>query len=93
MKPTLSFCFNLPGRGRLQPADVETVRPLMQLVLYMVDRMKRCKLGKEVSGGWGGMGLDGWDGSVSGCTNRTTGPVSRYVEVLCYLQGLSISAK
>lgn len=47
VKPTLAFCFNLPGRGRLQPADVESVRPLMQLVLYMVDRMKRCKLGKE----------------------------------------------
>ncbi|KAF0292681.1 Coiled-coil domain-containing protein 47 [Amphibalanus amphitrite] len=47
VKPTLAFCFNLPGRGRLQPADVETVRPLMQLVLYMVDRMKRCKLGRE----------------------------------------------
>ncbi|XP_037089324.1 coiled-coil domain-containing protein 47-like [Pollicipes pollicipes] len=47
VRPTLAFGFNLPGRGRLLPADVETVRPLMQLVLYMVDRMKRCKLGRE----------------------------------------------
>ena len=62
MKPTLAFCFNLPGRGRLQPSDVESVRPLMQLVLYMVDRMKRCKLGKEVgslAGTGGGGGAEG----------------------------------
>jgi len=47
VKPTLSFCFNLPGRGRLAPADVDKTKPLMQLVLHMVDRMKRCKLGRE----------------------------------------------
>lgn len=47
VKPVLTFCFNVPGKGKCKPADMENMLPLLKLVLYCVDKVSRLQLGKE----------------------------------------------
>lgn len=47
VKPVLMFCFNVPGKGKCKPTDMEMMLPLMKLVLYCVDKISRLQLGKE----------------------------------------------
>ncbi|KAK3109192.1 hypothetical protein FSP39_025062 [Pinctada imbricata] len=46
-KPVLSFCFNVPGKGKSKPSDMEEMKPLLQLVIYCVDKISRMQLSKE----------------------------------------------
>lgn len=46
-KPILSFCFNVPGKGKCKPVDMEKMKPLLQLVFYCVDKISRLQLSKE----------------------------------------------
>jgi len=43
----LIFAFNVPGNGRSSPECMETMKPLLQLVFYCMDKVKRFRLGKE----------------------------------------------
>lgn len=47
VKPVLTFCFNVPGKGKCKPTDMEKMLPLLKLVLYCVDKVSRLQLGKE----------------------------------------------
>ena len=39
--------FNVPGKGKSKPEDVEALRPLVQLVFHLIDKIKRVRLSKE----------------------------------------------
>jgi len=39
--------FNVPGKGKSKPEDVEALRPLVQLVFHLIDKIKRVRLTKE----------------------------------------------
>ncbi|KAK7499371.1 hypothetical protein BaRGS_00009346, partial [Batillaria attramentaria] len=48
-KPVLIFCFSVPGKGsKTKPSDMETLKPLLQLVFYYIDKVSRFQLSKEV---------------------------------------------
>lgn len=47
VRKTLLFGFNIPGRGSATVEGVEGMRPLMQLVVQLVDKIRRFKLSKE----------------------------------------------
>merc|ERR1711990_356922 len=38
--------FNVPGKGKSKPEDVEALRPLVQLVFHLIDKVKRVRLSK-----------------------------------------------
>lgn len=47
-KPVLIFCFSVPGKGsKSKPSDMESLKPLLQLVFYCVDKVSRFQLSKE----------------------------------------------
>lgn len=43
----LSFCFNVPGDGRSQTRNMDEMKPLMQLVFYCIDKVRRFRLSRE----------------------------------------------
>ncbi|KAL8575137.1 hypothetical protein ACOMHN_055130 [Nucella lapillus] len=47
IKPVIIFCFLVGGKGQCRPADMEDLRPLMQLVFYCVEKVARFQLSKE----------------------------------------------
>lgn len=47
VKKVLLFGFNVPGMGRVSGETMEEMKPLMQLVFYCVDKVRRFKLSKE----------------------------------------------
>lgn len=47
VKKVLLFGFNVPGMGRVSAETMEEMRPLLQLVFYCVDKVRRFKLSKE----------------------------------------------
>jgi len=46
-KPSLIFCFTVPGKGKTKALDMENLKPLMQLVFYCTDKVSRLQLSKE----------------------------------------------
>ncbi|XP_054707849.1 PAT complex subunit CCDC47-like [Uloborus diversus] len=46
-KKMLIFGFNMPGKGKITPETMETLKPLLQLVFYSIDKVKRFHLSKE----------------------------------------------
>jgi hypothetical protein len=46
-KPCLLFCFTVPGKGKTRASDMETLKPLLQLVFYCLDKVSRFQLSKE----------------------------------------------
>lgn len=46
----LIFCFNAPGKGKCSPKDIEEMKPLMQMVLYCINRVSKIRLSKEARG-------------------------------------------
>ncbi|XP_052223443.1 PAT complex subunit CCDC47-like isoform X1 [Dreissena polymorpha] len=47
VRPSLVFCFNVPGKGKTKTSDVDGMLPLMKLVFYCVDKVGRLALSKE----------------------------------------------
>ncbi|XP_060598185.1 PAT complex subunit CCDC47-like [Ruditapes philippinarum] len=47
VKQTIVFCFNVAGKGKTKTTDMENMKPLMQLVFYVVDKVARVSLSKE----------------------------------------------
>ncbi|KAK7110083.1 PAT complex subunit CCDC47-like isoform X2 [Littorina saxatilis] len=47
VKPCLIFCFTVPGKGKSRPADMESMRPLLQLVFYITEKVSRFQLSRE----------------------------------------------
>merc|ERR1711990_997087 len=39
--------FNVPGKGKSKPEDMDALRPLMQLVFHLIDKIKRVRLSKD----------------------------------------------
>merc|ERR1712212_324431 len=39
--------FNVPGKGKSKPEDVEALRPMVQLVFHLIEKIKRVRLSKE----------------------------------------------
>ncbi|KAG9333452.1 hypothetical protein JZ751_011613, partial [Albula glossodonta] len=46
-KKTLLFTFNVPKMGTTTPRDMETMLPLMNMVIYCIDKIRRFRLNKE----------------------------------------------
>ncbi|GFS39507.1 coiled-coil domain-containing protein 47 [Nephila pilipes] len=46
-KKMLLFGFNIPGKGKTTPEIMENMKPLLQLVFYSIEKVKRFKLSKE----------------------------------------------
>lgn len=46
-KKMLIFCFNVPGKGKVTTEIMENLKPLVQLVFYSVEKVKRFHLSKE----------------------------------------------
>ncbi|XP_006638225.1 PAT complex subunit CCDC47 [Lepisosteus oculatus] len=46
-KKTLLFTFNVPGMGNTSPKDMETLLPLMNMVIYSLDKVKKFRLNRE----------------------------------------------
>uniref|UniRef100_A0A8C9RF63 PAT complex subunit CCDC47 n=1 Tax=Scleropages formosus TaxID=113540 RepID=A0A8C9RF63_SCLFO len=49
-KKTLLFTFNVPGMGNTSPKDMDALLPLMNMVIYSIDKVKKFRLNREVSG-------------------------------------------
>ncbi|KAL4221916.1 Coiled-coil domain-containing protein 47 [Mactra antiquata] len=47
VKPTIVFCFNVAGKGKTKTTDMESMKPLLKLVFYLVDKVARIALSKE----------------------------------------------
>lgn len=47
VKKVLLFGFNVPGMGRVSAETMEEMKPLLQLVFYCIDKVRRFKLSKE----------------------------------------------
>lgn len=47
VKKVLLFGFNVPGMGRVSVETMEEMKPLLQLVFYCIDKVRRFKLSKE----------------------------------------------
>jgi len=43
----LNFTFNVPGRGTATAQDVESMEPLMKMVFYCMEKVKRIRLSRE----------------------------------------------
>uniref|UniRef100_W5KXG7 PAT complex subunit CCDC47 n=1 Tax=Astyanax mexicanus TaxID=7994 RepID=W5KXG7_ASTMX len=48
-KKTLLFTFNVPGMGNTSPKDMDSLLPLMNMVIYSIDKVKKLRLNREVS--------------------------------------------
>ncbi|CAM9200010.1 unnamed protein product, partial [Lampetra planeri] len=48
-KKTLLFTFNVPGMGNTSPKDMDALLPLMNMVIYSIDKVKKLRLNREVS--------------------------------------------
>lgn len=46
-KKMLIFGFNVPGKGKTTPEIMENLKPLLQLVFYSIEKVKRFHLSKE----------------------------------------------
>ncbi|XP_061081199.1 PAT complex subunit CCDC47-like [Conger conger] len=46
-KKTLLFTFNVPGMGSTSPKDMDALLPLMDMVLYSIDKIRKFRLNKE----------------------------------------------
>uniref|UniRef100_A0A4W3IB80 PAT complex subunit CCDC47 n=1 Tax=Callorhinchus milii TaxID=7868 RepID=A0A4W3IB80_CALMI len=46
-KKTLLFTFNVPGLGNTSPKDMESLLPLMNMVVYSIDKAKKYRLNRE----------------------------------------------
>nr|KAF6308816.1 coiled-coil domain containing 47 [Pipistrellus kuhlii] len=46
-KRTLLFTFNAPGSGNTYPKDMEALLPLMNMVIYSIDKAKKFRLNRE----------------------------------------------
>lgn len=46
-KKTLLFTFNVPGMGNTSPKDMDSLLPLMNLVIYSIDKVKKLRLNRE----------------------------------------------
>ncbi|KFP76706.1 Coiled-coil domain-containing protein 47 [Acanthisitta chloris] len=46
-KKTLLFTFNVPGLGNTSPKDMESLLPLMSMVIYSIDKAKKFRLNRE----------------------------------------------
>lgn len=46
----LVFCFNVPDRGHCSPKNMEDMKPLMQMVFHIMDKVRKLKLSKEAKG-------------------------------------------
>ncbi|XP_071802914.1 PAT complex subunit CCDC47-like [Asterias amurensis] len=46
-KKVLIFCFKVPGGPRCSKADMEGMLPMMKLVMYCIEKVKRYKLSRE----------------------------------------------
>ncbi|XP_074080545.1 PAT complex subunit CCDC47 [Macrotis lagotis] len=44
---TLLFTFNVPGLGNTSPKDMEALLPLMNMVIYSIDKAKKFRLNRE----------------------------------------------
>lgn len=47
-KKVLMFGFNIPVKGKPIHEAMDQMRPLLQLVFYCIDKIKRFKVSKEV---------------------------------------------
>ncbi|XP_013781658.1 coiled-coil domain-containing protein 47-like [Limulus polyphemus] len=47
VKKVLMFGFSVPGQGKVTPEIMETLKPLLQLVFYYIEKVKRFNLSKE----------------------------------------------
>jgi hypothetical protein len=47
-KKVLIFAFNIPVKGKAIHEAMDQMRPLLQMVFYCIDKVKRFKLSKEV---------------------------------------------
>lgn len=45
----MSFLFIVPGSGNTSPKDMEALLPLMNMVIYSIDKAKKFRLNREVS--------------------------------------------
>lgn len=43
---------SVPGSGNTSPKDMESLLPLMSMVIYSIDKAKKFRLNREVSGVW-----------------------------------------
>lgn len=46
-KKTLLFTFNVPGMGNTSPKDMDALLPLMSMVIYSIDKVKKLRLNRE----------------------------------------------
>ncbi|KAK3520637.1 hypothetical protein QTP70_029534 [Hemibagrus guttatus] len=46
-KKTLLFTFNVPGMGNTSPKDMDSLLPLMSMVIYSIDKVKKLRLNRE----------------------------------------------
>ncbi|XP_043956139.1 PAT complex subunit CCDC47 [Gambusia affinis] len=46
-KKTLLFTFNVPGYGSTSPKDMDSLLPLMNMVIYSIDKVKKLRLNRE----------------------------------------------
>uniref|UniRef100_A0A8C1CWB7 PAT complex subunit CCDC47 n=1 Tax=Cyprinus carpio carpio TaxID=630221 RepID=A0A8C1CWB7_CYPCA len=46
-KKTLLFTFNVPGMGNTSPKDMDSLLPLMNMVIYSIDKLKKLRLNRE----------------------------------------------
>ncbi|KAM3597143.1 uncharacterized protein V6R79_000516 [Siganus canaliculatus] len=46
-KKTLLFTFNVPGMGNTSPKDMDSLLPLMNMVIYSIDKVKKLRLNRE----------------------------------------------
>ncbi|XP_038044628.1 coiled-coil domain-containing protein 47-like [Patiria miniata] len=46
-KKVLIFCFKVPGGARCTKVDMESMLPMMKMVLYCIEKVKRYKLSRE----------------------------------------------
>lgn len=47
MQKVLLFAFNVPGKGAATVHDMESMEPLMKMVFYCMDKIKRIRLSRE----------------------------------------------
>lgn len=41
--------FTVPGMGNTSPKDMDSLLPLMNMVIYSIDKVKKLRLNREVS--------------------------------------------
>ena len=43
------LCALVPGMGNTSPKDMDSLLPLMNMVIYSIDKVKKLRLNREVS--------------------------------------------